>query len=62
VTLTCKACGDDERAIAPAETLPEARLVREILDVIGIEFDALAPERRIRAAEAAKRWMMTRRH
>jgi hypothetical protein len=61
VTLTCKLCGDDERGIAPAETLPESRLVREVLDAIGIELDALAPERRARAAEAAKRWMVARR-
>ena len=61
VTLTCKLCGDDERTIAPAETLPETRLVREVLDAIGIELGALAPERRARAAEAAKRWMAARR-
>lgn len=61
VTLTCKLCGDDERRIAPAETLPESRLVREVLDAIGIELDALAPERRALAAEAAKRWMAARR-
>ena len=62
VTLTCKACGDDDRTIAPAETLPETQLVRTVLDAIGIEFDALAPERKARAAEAAKRWMGTRRY
>jgi hypothetical protein len=61
VTLTCKLCGDDERDIAPAETLPESRLVHEVLDAIGIELGALAPERRARAAEAAKRWMAARR-
>jgi hypothetical protein len=47
VTLTCKVCGDDERTIAPVETLPETRLVREVLDVIGIEFGALVPERNV---------------
>ncbi len=61
VTLACKACGDDDRPIAPAEVLPETRLVRAVLDAIGIEFDALAPDRRARAAEAAKRWMIARR-
>ena len=61
VTLTCKACGDDDRAIAPAEILPETKLVRAILDAIGIELDALVPERKARAAQAARRWMETRR-
>jgi hypothetical protein len=61
VTLTCKLCGDDERSITPAETLPESRLVREVLDAIGIEPGALAPERRARAAEVARRWMVARR-
>src|SRR4029077_13145618 len=62
VTLTCKLCGDDERTIVPAETLPESRRVREILDVIGIELDALAPERRARAVEVARRWMAAKRY
>lgn len=61
VKLTCKLCGDDERGIAPVETLPESRLVREVLDAIGIELGALAPERQACAAEAAKRWMAARR-
>jgi len=61
MTLTCKACGNDDRVIAPADTLPETKLVRAVLDAIGIEFDALAPERKARAAEVAKRWMGTRR-
>lgn len=61
VTLTCKLCSNDEQGIAPAETLPESRLVCEVLDAIGIEPGALAPERRARAAEAAKRWMAVRR-
>jgi hypothetical protein len=61
MTLTCKACGDDDRAIAPAEVLPETKLVRAVLDAIGIEFDALAPERKARAAEVVKRWMSARR-
>jgi len=62
ITLTCKACGDDDRAIAPADTLPETRLVRAVLDALGISYDALSPEYKARAAEAAKRWMGTRRY
>ena len=61
VTLTCRACGDDDRAIAPAEILPETKLVRAVLEAIGIELDALAPDRKARAAETAKRWLTTRR-
>lgn len=57
MTLTCKACGNDDRVIAPADTLPETKLVREVLDALGIEYDALAPEYKARAATAAKRWM-----
>lgn len=57
LTLTCKACGSDERTIAPAETLPETKLVRSVLDALGISYDALSPEYKARAAEAAKRWM-----
>jgi hypothetical protein len=61
MTLTCKACGDDDRPIAPAEILPETKLVRAVLDAIGIEYDAIAPERRAHAAELAKRWMRVQR-
>lgn len=61
LTLTCKACGDDEQAIAPLDTLPETRLVRAVLDALGISFDALAPEYKARAADVAKRWMTARR-
>ncbi len=61
VSLDCKACGGDNRLIAPSETLPETKLVRAVLDAIGIELDALTPERKARAADAAKRWMDTRR-
>ena len=61
VTLTCKACGDDDRPIAPAEMLPETKLVRSILSALGIEYDALAPEYKARAAAVAKRWMAERR-
>ena len=61
VTLDCKACGDDNRPIAPSDTLPETRLVRAVLDALGISYDALAPEYKGRAAEAAKRWMAARR-
>lgn len=60
--LTCKACGDDDRPIAPAETLPETRLVRTVLDALGINYDALSPEYKTRAAEAAKHWMGSRRY
>jgi hypothetical protein len=62
VTLACKACGDDDRAIAPTETLPETKLVRAVLDALGISYDALSPEYKARAAEVAKRWMGTRRY
>ena len=61
VTLTCKACGDDDRRIAPADTLPETRLVRAVLDALGVSYDALAPEYKARAAQVAKRWMSERR-
>ena len=44
VRLDCKACGDDDRLIAPADTLPETRLVRAVLDALGVAYDALAPE------------------
>jgi len=62
VKLDCKACGDDDRPIAPTETLPETRLVRTVLDALGITYDALSPEYKVRAAEAAKRWLGTRRN
>lgn len=61
VTLACKACGNDDRPIAPADVLPETKLVRVVLDALGIEYDALASERKAAAAAAAKRWMETRR-
>lgn len=60
VTLACKACGDDDRPIAPPDTLPETRLVRAVLDELGISYDALAPEYKARATEVAKRWMTAR--
>lgn len=62
LTLACKACGGDERAISPSETLPETRLVRAVLGALGIAYDALSPEYQSRAAEAAKQWMGARRH
>ena len=61
VTLDCKACGKDERTIAPTDTLPETKLVRAVLDALGIAYDALSPEYKERAAEVAKRWMSARR-
>jgi hypothetical protein len=61
VTLACKACGDDARPIAPSDTLPETKLVRAVLDTLGISYDALAPEYKARAAQVAKRWMTDRR-
>lgn len=61
VSLTCKACGDDDRPIAPSDTLPETRFVRAVLNVLGIAYDALAPEYKARAAQVAKRWMTDRR-
>ncbi|HSX22559.1 MAG TPA: hypothetical protein VLE97_07285 [Gaiellaceae bacterium] len=60
VTLTCKACGDDDRPIAPTEILPETQLVRAVLDALGITYDALAPEYKARAVAATKRWMSDR--
>lgn len=60
LTLTCKACGDDDRTIAPANTLPETRLVRAVLDALGISYDALSPDYQARAADVAKRWLSTR--
>lgn len=62
VTLACKACGDDDRPIAPSDTLPEAKLVSDVLDALGISYDALAPEYKARAAAVAKRWMAARRY
>lgn len=62
VTLKCKACGDDDRPIAPSEMLPETRLVRTVLDALGINYDVLSPEYKERAATVAKRWMTERRH
>jgi hypothetical protein len=61
VKLECKACGNDDRLIAPADTLPETRLVRAVLDALGIEYKALSPEYQARAAEVAKRWLGDRR-
>ena len=61
LTLACKACGDDDRRIDPADTLPETRLVRAVLDALGVSYDALAPEYKARAAQVAKRWMSERR-
>ena len=61
VTLACKACGDDDRPIAPSDTLPETRLVRAVLDALGVSYDVLAPEYKARAAEVTKRWMAARR-
>lgn len=57
LTLSCKACGDDDRPIAPSDTLPETRLVRSVLDALGISYEALSPEYKARAAEVAKRWI-----
>jgi hypothetical protein len=61
LTLDCKACGKDERSIAPADLLPETKLVRIVLDALGISYDALTPEYKARAANAARSWM-DRRH
>lgn len=61
LTLDCKACGDDDRPIAPSETLPETRLVRAVIDALGISYDALSPEYKARAVQVAKHWMSTRR-
>ena len=60
ITLECKACGDDAQLIAPSDTLPETKLVRMVLDTLGIAYDALAPEYKRRAAEVARRWIETR--
>lgn len=62
VTLTCKACGNDDRPIAPSDTLPETRLVRAVINALGIDYDALSPEYKTRAVEVAKRWMRDDRH
>lgn len=61
MTLTCKVCSDDDRPIAPAEILPETKLVRAVLDAVGVEYDAITPERQAHAVEATKRWMRARR-
>lgn len=57
VTLDCKACGNDDRTIAPSDTLPETRLVRDLLAALGIEYAALSPEYKARAVQVAKHWM-----
>lgn len=57
ITLDCKACGKDDRPIAPADMLPETKCVRAVLDALGIAYDALSPKYKVRAAEAAKNWM-----
>lgn len=54
--LECRACGNDERPIAPLETLPETRLVRRLLDELGIDWNMLTPEAKARAANVAKTW------
>jgi len=59
VTLECKLCGNDTQLIAPSDTLPETRLVRAVLDSLGITYDVLAPEYQKRAAEVARRWIET---
>jgi hypothetical protein len=61
VKLDCKACGDDNRTIVPSDTLPETRLVRAVLDELGIAYAALSPEYKARAAAVAKRWLGDRR-
>lgn len=61
VTLTCKACGDADHLIAPAEVLSETKLVRSILSALGIEYNALSPEYKARAVAVAKRWITDRR-
>jgi hypothetical protein len=40
-----------------SETLPEIHLVQRILRALGISHEALSPEYRAKAAEAARRWM-----
>lgn len=62
LTLTCKACGDDERPVAPSDTLPETRLVRSVLDALGIAYDALSPEYKERAARVTRSWLKERRY
>lgn len=57
--LECKACGSDDRPIAPAAMLPETRLVRAVIDALGIAYDVLSPTCQARAAEVAKHWMIT---
>lgn len=61
MTLSCKACGSDDRAIASSDLLPETKLVRAVLDALGISYDVLSPEYKARAAKVTKRWMSTRR-
>jgi hypothetical protein len=57
VTLQCKLCGDDTQLIAPSDTMPETRLVRTVLDALGISYDVLSPEYQKRAADVARRWI-----
>lgn len=61
IALDCKACGGDKRTIAPADTLPETRLVVAVLDALGIRYEVLSPEYKAAAANAARDWMGSRR-
>lgn len=59
VTLSCDLCGDAHRPIEISA--PETRLVSIVLEALGISPEAVTPEYKSRAAEAAKRWIAARR-
>lgn len=46
VDLECKLCGDQREPIAPSELLPETKRARRLMDAIGLDWDALVPERK----------------
>jgi hypothetical protein len=52
-TLPCRPTSN----VKPSGTLPEIQLVRTVLRALGISQATLAPETRVRAAEAARLWM-----
>lgn len=61
VELSCKACGGADDLIAPSATLPESKLVRAMLDAVGVDYDAITPERKARAVQIATNWIKEKR-
>jgi hypothetical protein len=53
VDLECTKCGNGHEIIAPSETLPQTRLAKRVLAAVGLDWDALTPERKRAASDAA---------